>query len=234
MDITATVIMSTTRTKGKKPSSAPFTWCVVVSLLLFMLAAHSFVARITMLSGDGVRETLFDGGNVSEEELGRLISSREAVVSWYATNAVLDDLALAYLEKARRVGVLKSGAAPDLKRALEYQKMALSHSPADTYGWSRLTYMLLVGQGPSEQAAQSFVHAMDAAPYEPRLMLNRLSTAMMLSSYLDEDAKSRLPRLVRDAWMIDEEGVAQAAKAGRFTSQLKSVLGEDYGTDNDQ
>jgi len=221
--------MSITQTKrNKAPSSALFLCCAVVSFLLFILSAHSFVARLILLSGDAPREAIFEGNNASDDDLIRLLVTREGVASWYVTNAVLNDLALAYLEKARRIGVLRPEAVKDINIAIDWQLMALSKSPADTYGWSRLAYLLLIAEGPSKRAAQALAHAIEAAPYEPRLMLTRLNTAMLLSNYLSEATKEKLPRIIQDTWALDSDDVLKAAKIGRFSSQIKDVLGSDY------
>lgn len=230
--ITAIVIMSTILTKkNKNPSSALFLCCAIVSFLLFLLSAHSFVARLILLSGDASREAIFESDNASNDDLIRLMVTRESVVSWYSNNAVLNDLALAYLEKARRTGVFRPEAANDINMAIDRQLMALSKSPADAYGWSRLSYMLLIVDGPSKRAAKALAHAMQTAPYEPRLMLTRLNTAMLLFPYLDNDVKDKLPRLVQDAWDLDKKGVINAAKIGRYSAYVRNVIGSDYEED---
>ncbi|MDD3288756.1 MAG: hypothetical protein PHX43_07125 [Alphaproteobacteria bacterium] len=219
--------MNTIQTDKNKRFTSPRLLCAGLAVVILVMASPALVARIILLPGNSVREDLLNNQKVLDADIAKLISSREKVMPWFENSEILNDLALAYLAKANNDGLVGVAAANNVNLALKFQKKALEDSPADTFGWARMSYLLMLTKAPSQEAAHALALSMDAGPYEPRLLLSRISAAMLLFDFLDEDAKARLPTLLRESWRLNRRRTEDAARKGHFTEALDAALRED-------
>ena len=198
----------------------------LLAVLLIGLTFPPLVSRLAFLHGDAIRDAMLDGDNVPETDVDAFLASRQGV-SLFVTNETVNDIALAYFARAKQIGFSSPMAKPLLVEALKNQELALMLSPADTYGWARLAYLQLLIYGPANQAPQSLAMSLIAAPYEDRLTLSRLNTAMLLYNYLDAETKASMPKMLLDAWKTDSQATEALAKANHYEALLTSAISED-------
>ena len=181
------------------------------AFVLFVFSAPNLIADFILLGGNPVHEALLAGDPVSDAQLSAFLQSREKAALWHASNAM-------------------PAPRPDLEQALAWQMKALSLSPADTYGWSRLAYIRILTEGLSEAAAEAFMHSIEAAPYEPRLMISRINMAVLLGNKLTPDIKEQIPQMIRETWVLFPKELAQSAQQGHFISAVDAALKDNPET----
>jgi hypothetical protein len=205
-----------------RPRTVPLL-LAALAVLILALAIPSLMARLIMLPGDAAREALLQGAAVSDEALQNFLRTRRAALQWRATNDIYDDLAMATLAEAKRNGLPRD----EVRAALDWQQQALALSPADPYGWARLAFLYLLTEGPSDNAAHALAHSIEAGPHEPRLLISRVSTAIMLGDRLDPGLRRQLPAMLREAWADDPLALIHAAHEGRYTDQAEAALADE-------
>lgn len=219
--ITVINIMLTMWTR--KSDILPNGWILGLAVLLLILGVPALCARVLELPGDSIRFAMLEGQNVSPEEMDALEASRRRVVSFYPTNANLNDLALIALTRGNQAEGERAKAF--FAESEKWQRQALAKTPADPYGWFRLAYLFLMEDGPvSARTAAAWAQSMAVAPYEPLLMIPRLHMGMSNYALMTAEAKSYIPLLVRGASIFDAEGLARIAKAGNFVEIVRDAL----------
>ena len=188
---------------------------------LLVLATPSLIADFLLLPGDPVHNAFLAGAPVSEADIDVLMRSRQDALRWRPTHEIYDDLAMAVVERARRLPT-----HPDVAQAIDWQMRALSLAPADSYGWARLAHLFLMTEGASASAARALENSIYAALYEPRLMLARATMAMQLKDRLDPAYEAQIPAMLRAAWAIAPAEMTQAAQQGGYISALKAARGD--------
>ena len=224
MVITITGTMNTIPTKV----AFPFWGGAGVGLVVLGLGAPKLAGRLMLLPADDTRLALLEGRSVPTQTLQSFEATRLRTASWFPVNAVANDLAMSTFERA-----LQAPAAqrPILLKDAEYwQRRALSITPADAYGWLRLSYLYLAMDGASPRSAAAFAQSYASAPYEPRLLAARVQTGLKLGSFLDPDMQRRLPAMIRDAMRADKDELVFAAKQDNFIGVVEQALA-DYPDD---
>jgi len=224
--VTATIINGTMNTIPTNRLLLSRWWMAFVAILLMIMGIPSLAARLVLRAGDEIQLSILQGNSVSDEDLTTLAAGRRAISSWFHLNAAYNDLALSSLERSGRV-TDKIQAANLLKEAVAWQYKALFVSPADPYGWYRLSYLYFVTEGPSQRAAGAWKQSLNAASYEPRLLVTRVQMAMSLGNVIDTETRSQLPRMVREAWDEDPDLLLRTARDGSFLSFVESSLADD-------
>ena len=196
-----------------------------LAFLLFIFAAPALIADFLLLKGNPIHDALLAGDQVSAEDLTAFIQSRERAALWHPSNTTYDDLAMGMLERTRRSGFPSTPIlTPELEQVIAWQTSALRLSPADTYGWSRLAYVRILTEGLSPAAAEALTYSIEAAPYEPRLMITRINMASLLGNKLASDVREQIPQMIRDAWQLFPKELAQSAQQGHFSASVEAVL----------
>jgi len=220
---TAITIIGIMNTIPTKPFMLPIWWMAWLAILLLAFGVPSLVARMIHVGGDEIQSALLQGSKVPDDDLLRLETSRRRTASWFPMNAPYDDLSMVSLERSARSKDTVIAKAYVTEAEL-WQRKALFVSPADPYGWYRLAYLFYLTDGPSERVFMAWRQSFFAAPYEPRLLVPRLQMAISLDARLDADTRGSLPRMIRDAWREDPEGLVQAARDGVFISTVEAAL----------
>lgn len=84
-----------------------------------------------------------------------------------------------------------------LIEARTLQEQALAISPADPYGWLRLSYLRRITQGNKQGAFEALKLSISAAPYEPRIMRDRALAWHELKSVQSDAEKNQQGELWR-------------------------------------
>ena len=221
--ITATNTVNTMRTKR---TLLPAWWMAILVMFLLAFGLPPMAARFVALSGDSIHLDILEGRKVSEADLSLLEASRRRVVAWFPTNEYYNDLALAAFDRGARLPL--SNAAPYYREAAAWQVKALAVSPADPYGWYRLSYFQYVMDGgPSAAAAKTWRQSMITAPYEPRLTIPRLQMGMSLGGFVGAEMRGYILRLARAAWLEEPERLIGLAVRGNYLSVVEEALSDD-------
>ncbi|MDD2324658.1 MAG: hypothetical protein PHW63_01400 [Alphaproteobacteria bacterium] len=209
-----------------KSFTVPAWWMAVLVMLLLAFGLPPMAARFIALSGDPIHMDILEGRKVSEADLSLLEASRRRVVAWFPTNEYYNDLALAAFDRGARLPA--SNAASYYREAAAWQVKALAVSPADPYGWYRLSYFQYVMDGgPSAAAAKTWRQSMITAPYEPRLTIPRLQMGMSLGTYVGPEMRGYILRLARAAWREEPERLIGLASRGTYLSIVEEALGDN-------
>lgn len=220
-----------------RPASGDKTWlflfAVLVSLLLLALSAPAARARLQLLWGDSTRTALAEGRPVSTNDLALLLASRARVAAGgygFHSSVIYNELAMARLQAAQNKDVQPDLIKQLLREAIIEQKMALTLSPADTYGWARFAFLLALDGAPSENTIRALNMEMMTAPYEPALMLPRLGLALSLYGKMDSNMRDLADNQLRVTWKRRPKEVEALAKAARQSSVLERALRADPQT----
>jgi hypothetical protein len=216
------------------PTETPpgyFQWIPFLLSGLALIALSSSVppltARMALMPSDGAREALLARNAVSEVDLNALYKTRQRALIWRSTADTLDDLALVSLTRAASGKAGSQEAQNEWGNAFYWQRRALGRAPADTFGWTRLAYMLMQTEGISGETATALMRSLDTGPYEPSLMLVRLNMVVPLLDKLDPDVKASLPFMINAAWEYDLEGLAKTAQQNHFVNLVEKALADD-------
>jgi len=222
--ITLTGIANITRTRG---FVVPPLGIAAVAVLLLVFGVPSLMARLAALPGDSVRFSVVSGHKVSDPEIDQWRRSRAASLKWAPLSASYNDLALAAFTlggQAKR----KEDAQNFFAESEVWQRKALTLSPADPFGWFRLSYLFLAADGgPSMRAAAAWSQSLSAAPYEPALMLARLQMGLDFMPFLSPEAKIHFPRLIRGASVFDADELARLAQTKKAEALVEDALEAD-------
>lgn len=221
-DTTATGIMNTTPTKVAFPAW----WVASLALILVALGSPMLIGRLLLLPGEGTRESLIQWKTVPVSVLEDFEATRLRTSAWFPVNTVAGDMAMATFALALQERKAEQRSIY-LKDAEYWQHRSLSISPVDAYGWLRLAYTYQAMDGVSARMAEALKQSIASAPYEPRLLAARVRLALRLQPFLDPDINRRLPAMIREAFLSDEEALVRAAAQDKFTGAVESALADD-------
>ncbi|MDD5586667.1 MAG: hypothetical protein PHY92_06915 [Alphaproteobacteria bacterium] len=214
--------------KEPAPSMRVPALLIVLACIVLASAVPSLAARVAMLPGNAVRDALLTRGTAPDDSLKSWAATRMRALSWRAMADVYNDLALYALAQARRAGV-EDGASPQKawREALRWQGLALGRSPVDTFGWTRLAYMMMQTEGLTDATASALTHSFETGPYEPSLQTFRLVMAVSMLDKLAPDMKDSMPFMIRAAWEYDSSSLAKAAYENHFISLVEQALADN-------
>ncbi len=210
-----------------------FLFAALVSLLLLGLSAPAARARLQLLWGDSTRAALAEGRPVSTTDLALLLASRARVAAegyGFHSSVIYNELAMARLQAAQNKDVQPDLVKQLLQEAIVEQKIALTLSPADTYGWARYAFLMALSGAPSEETIRALNMEMMTAPYEPALMLPRLGLALSFYGKMDQGMRDLVDNQLRVSWKRRPKDVEALAKAARQSALLERVLRADPQT----
>lgn len=215
--------MNTTQTKT---ALVPLWWKAWIAILLIMFGVPSLFARLVMLGGDESRLDLLGGATLSSEALARVEESRRRAAAWFPENTLLNDLALVALNKAGRTD--NEQATAFLREAEMWERRALAVSPADPFGWYRLSYLFYAADGgPTDRAVAAWRQSMATGPYEYALIFPRLEMAVALGDRLGEGDQAYVQGLIRAAWKDHPDRLAKLAMDGTYLTKVEEALAND-------
>jgi hypothetical protein len=198
---------------------------VFLAILTLIVALPCLLTDILLLPGGSVREALMQDRVVSEQSLDAFEQSRKNAFQWRRTHEIFDDLAMAELRKLQNERT-KAVLPRILAQTINWQKQSLAQSPADTYGWARLAFLDLA-EGAAAQAALALEYSIEAAPFEPRLIMFRVTMAMRLKDKLGPAMQARIPDLITQAWRQNPKLLVDTAMQGNFLHQAEIVLSDN-------
>ncbi len=209
-------------------STAKSVGLAALALLLLALAVPSLGARLTQIAAEETRQAILENKTPPETELIAGMRTWLDARKWRETGKTLDDMAMVAVAHSRITAQTNKKLADQaLQQALAWERESLQRAPANGYGWTRLAYILLQTEGNTPAAAKALAHSLETEPYEPSLMLTRLSMAAMLLDKLDADTKAGLPAMIRATWEIMPDELAQTAKKNHFVSMVEQGLMND-------
>lgn len=221
MAITTTVTMSIMPTKSRY--LVPTGIGAVLALLLLAFGGPALIARLISLPGEETRNILLREEKIDTEALISFEHGRKAIVPWFPLNSLYNDLTSSLIERAKRAATAEE--QKDLLLEAEiWQRKALRASPADAYGWFRLSYLLGMQGQTAADSLTAWRLSLAAAPYERRLTIPRIQMGLKLEKILEAEDNDTLAKMIRDAWHDDPDPLSQAARDGIFISVVRTAL----------
>lgn len=212
----------TTQTK-RSAKTLPFA-LTCYGLILIAITFQTLGAHCVLLSNNNVRQRILNGKDITSEDMASYETAQKRALHWLPGTEIMDELAATSLIKARQ---FPTEANNTLKEALVWQRSSLALAPANTYGWTRLAYLHLITEGPSPIAAAALALSLETGPYEPSIMLTRVTMAIAMLDIIDDDTRARLPPMIRAAWEHEPGQLTETARREKFISLVDDALQND-------
>lgn len=175
--------------------------CIGTALLL--LGAPRFVSELILAPANQYLAAVQAGGSgVSAENLRILISSRKKAVLWYPSGQTYLELALAEIQLA---AFDHDHADSYLIAAREHLESGLRKNPADPYAWTQFATLIALSRTSApaverERINGALILSLNIAPYEPKLLVPRISVALALWSTLEPEIRKEVISQIQVAW----------------------------------
>lgn len=131
---------------------------------------------------------------------------------------------------AREAGFREPAGRRHLDAAIELTRESLAAAPARPHAWERLSYVLVVRDGPSRAAADAVGMSLLTGYESPRHARSRLSLVLLAWNEFDLDDRAAAERLIRDLWRAEPRLVADFAVRYRADTAVRGVLADAGGT----
>jgi len=207
----------------------PLTYSLAVLLLGILLTISALthtVSSLFLIPGNKILENLRTGEKLTDDQIDTLIVSRKRSLIFFESGQKWTDIGLALLLlEARTQDTEKKKAI--LKEAIASLEKGLSLAPSNPWGWTRLTHGYILLEGPSKKAAEALVRAILVAPYEPSILLTRLTLVFSSWEYLPKNAWPLAFAQVRTAWRSTPDELTKLALNNHRLHIVRSALLED-------
>ena len=194
-----------------------------LGLCLCLTALPRFWAAAQRLPANGVLDRLANGNTVSDSRLVRAERALENSLAVRVQSKSLNDLARINLQQALQGNLGGARAAAWLAASAARQSRALARSPANAFGWLRLSHLALL-RGSARGAQQSgavaaLLHSRARSPFYASLIWRQLDFALLLWPVLQPPQRALLrPQIVaaagRSIWRLAKMATQRHAVAG--------------------
>jgi hypothetical protein len=193
-----------------------------LAALLLALAGPHFLLRLNTLDITPTTERLKADKAVSAAELDNYIKSQQQAYESTGRAEFAEQLAMGLTTRnAARQGTI------DLAMTITAQQASLAKAPANPYGWLRLAYLYYQREGASAVAVLAYQNSLLTAPNEGRLLVPRITLAVLLETNLLTNLREQLPAMIRVAYEFDSGGLAKAAYQYSYVSVVEQVLADN-------
>jgi hypothetical protein len=152
---------------------------------LIWLAFPRTISAIMNLPGDPILQAIQNGRPADNEELLKLISSRDKGLEWTDDGRAWTDQGLAYMRLAEQSGHGTAAGIGYMEAGVEALKTGLSKAPANPYAWARLSYLGLRMDGADSIAKPALIMSLFTGPFERALVDSRIQYALSIWHQLD-------------------------------------------------
>jgi hypothetical protein len=209
-----------------------------LGLALCLTAVPRFRAAAHRLPANGVLDQLANGNPVSKSRLLRAERALEDSLAILQQSQTHNDLARINLQQALQGDLAGAQAAVWLVASVEQQRRALVKSPANSYGWLRLSHLALLRGGVREAqksgAVAAFLQSRAQSPFFDSLLWRHLDFALLLWPVLQPPQRALQQPLIaaaagRSTWRLAKMAEQRHAVAGvRQALHLNDVLLADF------
>jgi len=176
-----------------------------------------------LIPGNQVLEDLRTGKNLTDDQIDTLIASRKRSLQFFESGQKWTDIGLAFLLLEARTHDSEEKKAI-LTKAITSLEKGLSLAPSNPWGWTRLAHAYILLEGPSEKAAEALVRAILVAPYEPSILLTRLTLVLSAWEYLPKNAWPLAFAQVRTVWRSTPDDLTKLALNSHRLHIVRSAL----------
>ncbi len=202
---------------------------IVVGLLILYLLVPRMMANILMIPGHHIQESLQSRGDVSSEGYITLIASRMDALAWVDSGKIWGELGIAQSWYAHKTGFHRPSGRDALTNSITSLRQSLMLAPANTFAWTGLAYSYLARTGYSIQdITECLKISIMTAPYQPKLVFERLKLCLGIYSMFDEDGRDLIKSQIVVAAKINPGKLARIIGAGNYAEpEIENVLGSD-------
>jgi len=193
-----------------------------LGICLCLTALPRLWAAAYRLPANGVLGHLSYGDAVSDARLARAERALESSLAVREQSKTLNDLARINLQQALQGDLGSSQAAVWLASSTDRQRRALARSPANSFGWLRLSYLALlrdsVRGAQKSGAVAALLHSRAQSPFYDTLLWRQLDFALLLWPILEPPQRLLLqPQIVAAAgdsmWRLTKMATQRHAAA---------------------
>lgn len=165
---------------------------LVSSITLLVIGVPRFLAELMLVPGNPIYEEIFNGTQVSDEDLTVLEESRLSAIGFVEMPKAYVELGASYLIRAQRA------QSPEekidyAKKSIEVTTTGLQMAPLNTFAWARIASAnILLGPDYHDEAVVGWRNSVATARFEPFLLLQRLHIGIFLFNSLTEEDKQTL------------------------------------------
>ena len=184
-----------------------------LGICLCLTALPRFWAAAYRLPANGVLGQLSNGDAVSDARLARAERALERSLAVREQSKTLNDLARINLQQALQGDLGSAPATAWLASSAERQRRALARSPANSFGWLRLSHLALlrdsVRGAQKSGAVAALLHSRAQSPFFEALLWRQLDFALLLWPVLEPQQRLLLqPQIVaaarRSTWRLEK------------------------------
>ncbi len=202
-------------------------WTAVAAGAALILAAVPVaVSDWLERPGNPVLSQLQNEEIVNEQDLHRLVQSREAATRWRQTASQHADIAVGRLILDEFPGPGRpDGHLMEVETSLT---RSLNLAPMNPYGWMRLVQARSAGGADPSEIAPPLRLALRSGPHEDRrhaMLLLVVETGLSVWEQLHDDERGLIADKARHSWSRDARGTARAAARAGRADLLASILG---------
>ncbi len=194
-----------------------------LGLSLCLTALPRFLAAAHRLPANGVLDRLANGDPVSNSRLVRAERALGNSLAVHRQSQTHNDLARINLQQALQGDLASAQAAVWLAASAEQQRRALAKSPANSYGWLRLSHLALLQGGVHEAqksgAVAAFLQSRAQSPFFDSLLWRHLDFALLFWPVLQPSQRALQQPLIvtaagRSAWRLAKMAEQRHVVAG--------------------
>jgi hypothetical protein len=204
------------------------------ALLMLVTAVASTKAAFQAIRAVPVQAASDALQNTNEENqpnLAELLALLRKADRWYAFQPfTADDTAnLAYLHMmvAIKQGTWNPTGKKHLQQAETYFRHSLKRSAANSVAWARLAHVLILRGKPPEQAVILWQKSIEAAPFEPKLLLWRGDFGLGNNAFLNEKQKAMTKAQIVNAWTLYPWGTSKLLAKHNLPKYLEDTWNDD-------
>ena len=206
-----------------KRRATPIGVALLAGAALVWLAIPRVVSALAGLPAGPIISELRAGEQKEPRYLQIAANSQRSALAWIDDGRGWGWLGLlAFLQAQGRGFGDDARALLDVSIAAHRRGLALS--PAQTYAWARLAHAELLRKGPSPQLGKWLALSMVSAPYEKRLVFQRLELCFLVWRQLDDRVRARVAEQVRFAARYKLGRLAKLAKRRYVTGIVRAAL----------
>lgn len=196
----------------------------LVSLALLAWAVPRTLSAFVMAPSAPVLRKLQNLQPVETDELKTLVAAQQRGLTLSAQGRTLTDLGLAQLLIAERLGENSPEKSEQIEKAIASLKDGLALAPANPYAWTRLAYASFQLHGWTPEALSALRLAFATAPYDPRLLLSRLSLSFLAWDNLLREDRELVLQQIRYAWKQNPNELVRMASGFRQVNLVRAAL----------
>ncbi len=169
---------------------------LILGIGLIYAASPRFLAAGHRLPANAVLDRLSNGKAVDQAQLNRAEGALISSLNMRVESRALNDLALVNLHQATEGNLDNSTGGAWLAASARYQDMSLARSPANAFGWLRMTHLSVlqknVAGGLESGAVATFFQSVSQSPFYAQLIWRQLDYAMLFWPVLEPAERQEL------------------------------------------